>query len=142
MQTMKPYERYLAPAGRILMGLFFLMAGIGKIADISGTAGYIESAGFSMGVVLATLTIIVEVGGGLMLITGFYGKYAALALAAFVLFVSFPFHGPSMWAENPMQQIMFMKNIAIAGALLFMAAHIGRAAVTPEVVAQKPTPTL
>lgn len=123
------FERYLAPSGRILIGLFFVFAGIGKIGDVSGTADYIASVGLPMPAILALSALIIEITGGVLLITGFYGRYAALSLALFVLIVTFPFHGPSTWSENPMQQIMFMKNIAIMAALIFMAAHIGKAAV-------------
>lgn len=143
MHPLTQFERYLAPTGRILMGLFFVFAGIGKVGDIGGTAAYIASVGLPMPAVLALLALVIEIAGGIMLITGFYGRYAALLLALFVLVVTFPFHGPSTWADNPTQQIMFMKNIAIMGALIFMAAHIGKAAIPLQQQAEKsPIPTL
>ena len=136
------FERYLAPTGRILIGLFFFMAGVSKIGGLTGLTSMIAGAGLPVPMLLAVLTIALEIGGGLMLITGFYGRYAALALATFTFIVSFPFHGPAMWGENPMQKIMFMKNIAIFGSLLFMTAHIGKAAIKPEEETKLPTPTL
>ena len=128
MKRITTFERYLAPTGRVLVGVFFITAGFGKIVDISGTTAFISSVGFPMAGVLALLAIVIEIGGGFMLLTGFKGRCAALLLALFVIIITFPFHGPSLWADNPMQQIMFMKNVAIVGALLFMAAQIVRVA--------------
>ena len=74
--------------------------------------------------IVAALTIILEVGAGLALILGWCTKWAALALAIFTLFASFIFH--NYWtlpaAEQMMQKLMFMKNIAIVGGLLTVAA--------------------
>ena len=108
---------------RVLMGGFFLLAGIQKFQSIDGVAGYITSVGFPAGMALAWLVAIFEVAAGAALIVGKYFKEASISLAVFVLFISFPFHGPSSWAEDPMQKMMFMKNMAIAAGLLFMAAH-------------------
>ena len=110
--------------GRILMGQMFLLAGITKIGAFAGTSGYIASKGLPTPDIVATLTIIVEVGAGLALILGWCTKWAALALAIFTLFASFIFH--NYWtlpaAEQMMQKLMFMKNIAIVGGLLTVAA--------------------
>ena len=98
-------ETYLEPAGRIIIGAFFILAGISKFADLSGTAGYIDSVGLPMASTVALLTALFEVAAGLALITGKYTKYAALLLAGFTLLAGILFHGPAMWSENPMQQM-------------------------------------
>lgn len=109
---------------RVLMGLFFFIAGYSKLADIKGTAGYIENgAGLPAPELLAYLTVALEIGGGLALILGFAMPIACAALALFALATAYLFHGPSLWAANPMQQIMFMKNIAIAAGLIYMLAY-------------------
>ena len=103
--------------GRILIGQMFLLAGITKIGAFAGTSGYIASKGLPMPDIVAALTIILEVAAGLALILGWCTKWAALALAIFTLFASFIFH--NYWtlsaAEQMMQKLMFMKNIAIVG---------------------------
>jgi putative oxidoreductase len=74
--------------------------------------------------VLAVLTIAVELGGGLALVTGFYTREAALLLAGFTLLAAFIFH--AFWsapeAAKMMQQINFLKNLSIAGGMLVLAA--------------------
>lgn len=108
---------------RILMGGLFLLSGIQKFMSIDGTAGYIANAGLPAALGLAWIAAIIEVACGAAIIVGRYFKEAALVLAAFTVILSFPFHGPATWAPDNMQQVMFMKNMAIVAGLLFMAAH-------------------
>ncbi len=108
---------------RILMGALFVISGVQKFQGLDGVTGYIGSAGLPAAGLLAWLTAILEVAAGVAIILGHYFKEAALVLAAFVLLASFIFHNPNMWAENMMQQTMFLKNMAIVAGLLFMAAH-------------------
>jgi putative oxidoreductase len=110
--------------GRILLGLLFVLSGFGKIDGFAGTAGYIASKGLPLPELLAALTIVVELGGGLALVVGAFTRQAALALAGFTLLAAFVFH--AFWAvpdaKAMMEQISFMKNLAIAGGLLVLAA--------------------
>lgn len=110
--------------GRLLLAALFLPAGISKIGGFAGTVGYIASKGAPLPEVAAIIAIVVEVGGGLALILGFGTRWAALALAAFTLVATFMFHNYwAMPAEQQMvQQLMFMKNIAVVGGLLILAA--------------------
>ena len=121
---MSPLQSSTVLLGRILLGLIFVLSGFGKIAGFEGTAGYIASKGLPLPQFLAALTIVVELGGGLALMAGLYTRQAALALAAFSVLTAFVFHG--FWAapaaEYMAQQINFMKNLAIAGGMLVVAA--------------------
>ena len=112
----------LSPAtnltGRTLIAAIFLISGIGKIAGYSGTAAYMESVGVPGALLLPT--IVLEIGGALAIIAGWRTKPVALALAAFTLLAGILFHGNF---ADPMQQIMFLKNVAIAGGFLFLAAN-------------------
>ena len=110
--------------GRLLMVVLFLPAGISKIAGFVGTVGYIASKGAPLPEVAAIIAIIVEVGGGLALLLGFKARWAALVLAVFTLVATVIFH--NYWAmpaaQQMVQQLMFMKNIAVIGGLLTLAA--------------------
>lgn len=114
----------LAVGGRILLALMFVMAGLSKIGGFAGTVGYIQSKGLPAAELLAALTVVLEIGGGLALMAGVYTRWVALALAAFTLLASVIFH--NFWAmpadQQMMQQLMFMKNLSIAGGLLLVAA--------------------
>jgi putative oxidoreductase len=115
MEQLKTYSPLIA---RLMIGGFFLMAGVGKVGDIAGTAGYIQSVGLPG--FLAWPAIIFEIGLGLALIVGYQTRIAALAGAAFCVFTAVLFH--NNFADQ-MQMIMFLKNFSIAGAFLMFFAH-------------------
>jgi len=108
------------PAGRALLGVLFLISGVFKIGGFSGVAAWMASAGMPFASVLLVLTIAVEIGGGLTLITGWNARWGALVLALFLVPVSLVFHG--FWsadAANYQNQFNhFFKNIAILGGML------------------------
>jgi putative oxidoreductase len=110
--------------GRVLLALMFVMAGISKIAGFEGTVGFIASKGLPLPSLLAVATIVVEVLGGLALIVGWQTRWAALALALFTLAASVIFH--NFWAlpaeQQMVQQLMFMKNLSVAGGMLVLSA--------------------
>ena len=114
----------LALAGRILLSLMFVLAGCSKIAGFAGTVGYMQSKGVPAPELLAVLTILLEVGGGLALMFGFMTRWAALALAVFTVVASLIFH--NFWAvpdaQKMVQNLMFMKNLSVVGGLLVLAA--------------------
>ena len=110
--------------GRVLLALMFVGAGISKIGGFDGTVGYIASKGLPLPSLLAVATIVLEVLGGLALIVGWQTRWAALALALFTLAASVIFH--NFWAlpadQQMVQQLMFMKNLSVAGGMLVLAA--------------------
>jgi len=109
---------------RLLMAMMFVAAGISKLTGLEGTAGYIASVGLPAPQVLALATGLFEVVAGVLLIIGWQARWAALALAAFTVLASLIFHRYwSMPADKQMiQQLMFFKNLAITGGLLFVFA--------------------
>jgi len=72
-----------------------------------------------MAEVLIIPTIIILLGGGLMILLGWHARLAALALIVFVIPATLYFH--SYWTFAPAQQLNqfhhFVKNFAIVGAL-------------------------
>lgn len=114
----------LAVAGRVLLALIFVTAGFSKLAGIQGTAGYIASAGLPAPTLLAVGAGLLELIAGIALVVGFQARWAALALGVFTVAASLLFHAYwSMPADQQfVQQLMFMKNLAIAGGLFVVAA--------------------
>lgn len=102
--------------GRVMLALIFILAGLGKIQDPAGTAGYMQAMGIPA--LLLWPTIALELLGGIAIAIGYRTQYVALALAAFSLLAAFIFHRNF---GDQMQMIMFLKNIAIAGGLLLLA---------------------
>ena len=105
--------------GRILMSAIFIQAGLSKLMDVSGTIGYFGSIGLPLASVIIWPVIVIEVVGGLLVLTGFYTRIAASVLALFTIAAAFTGH--SNWADILDFQA-FMKDIAITGGLLYIAA--------------------
>ncbi|WP_428819602.1 DoxX family protein [Microbulbifer sp. MCCC 1A16149] len=101
---------------RILMSVMFIVAGYSKIGAYAGTQEYMASAGVPG--FLLPLVILLELGGGLAILFGFFTRWIALAFAAFCLISAWMFHNVP---GDQMQQIMFMKNVTIAGGFLILA---------------------
>jgi putative oxidoreductase len=106
-------------AGRILLALIFIGAGWGKLgAGYAGTQQYMESMGVAGA--LLPLVIFAELGGGLGILFGALTRIAAAGLAIFCVLSAIFFHTDF---ANQAQYISFMKNLAIAGGMLVLAAH-------------------
>ena len=117
---------FVQPLGRIMLALIFILAGVGKIMDPAGNMGYMQSMGVPS--ILLWPTIALEVLGGLAVAVGFKTRYAAIALAIFSVATAVIFH--RNFADQ-MQMILFLKNIAMAGGLLLLAAG-GRTAFSMD----------
>ncbi len=105
-------------AGRILMAAIFLIAGTGKIGAYAGTQGYMHAHGLPGALLPAVIAL--ELGGGLLIVAGAWTRIAALALAGFSVLAALIFHANF---ADAMQQINFLKNLAIAGGFLLLAAN-------------------
>ena len=114
----------LSLIGRIFLAAIFVWSGFGKISGFEGLVGQIASKGFPAAQVFAVATIVVEVGVSLMLVAGWKARWAAFLLAAFTAMVTFFFH--NFWAapeaQKMMQELQFMKNLALIGGLLMVTA--------------------
>ena len=121
-----PAQDALALLGRILLAALFVPAGFGKISGFEGTVGYIGSVGLPLPALGAIAAIMVELGLGLLLLLllGFKTRISAIVLAVFTVAAAVFFH--NYWAlpveKAFVNQLMFWKNIGIAGGLLAFAA--------------------
>jgi putative oxidoreductase len=115
-------ERYTLLAGRVLLSTIFILSALGKLADLGGTAAYMRAAGMPMVGFFLPMAILLELGGGLAILTGFAPRIGALALIVFIVPATLIFH--AFWAASPadhqMQMIHFLKNLSILGGLLLV----------------------
>ena len=121
---MQAVEKFGPVVGRILLALIFLMSGINKVLNWEGTEGYMASVGMPMVTLFLIGAVVLEIGGSLSVIAGFKARWGALALIVFTIPTTLIFH--AYWAVDPaqmqIQQIMFMKNLAMVGGLLIVMA--------------------
>jgi putative oxidoreductase len=110
--------------GRLLLALIFLVAGVRKLMAIGMTAGYFTKLGFPMPEVLVWVSIVIEIGGAALLIAGWNTRRAAWLLILFVAIATAMAH--RFWqfdaAQYANQMNHFLKNAAIIGGLLYVAA--------------------
>jgi putative oxidoreductase len=120
----------LLAVGRIVIAILFVMSGLEKVMDLNGTAAAIGGKGLPLSQVLAIATVVVELGGGLLIIVGWQTRLVALVLAIFSAVAAYFFH--DFWhyppgAEHTDNMIHFMKNISIIGGFLMLcSAGAGR----------------
>lgn len=121
---MKSLQNPLSLAGRVLLALLFIPAGFAKLGGFAGTVAYIGSVGLPAPSLAAAFALTLEIIGGSALLLGFQTRAVAIALALFTLIASVFFH--SFWAvpeaQAFVQQLLFFKNVAVAGGLLSVAA--------------------
>lgn len=116
----------LALIGRVLMALIFVLSAFSKIGDYSGTLAYMESRGVPFAPFCLFGAALLELVGGLSLITGYRARYGALMLALFLVPVTYIFHfkaaflAPVSSPEYKFQMISVLKNLAIMGGLLMV----------------------
>jgi putative oxidoreductase len=112
----------LALVARILLAAIFISAGFSKVMGFDGVTAYIASKGLPVPMILAGLTIVLEILGGLAIVIGYKARIAGLLLGLFTLLAALIFH--NFWAFPPeqvyLQNIMFMKNLSMAGGLFLL----------------------
>lgn len=108
--------RFAPLVGRFLIGGMFTYAGVTKIGAYAGTQGFMESVGLPG--TLLPLVIAFEIAAGIALITGWHARLVAFLLAGFTLMTALIFHAD---LADPIQSLLFVKNVAIAGGLLVIA---------------------
>jgi putative oxidoreductase len=109
----------LALCARALITMLFVLSGMAKLDDPSGTIGYIASVGLPLPTLVFSLAVVTEILGGAALMLGYRTRWVAAALATFSVAAAVAFHS-QLGDQN--QLIHFLKNLAIAGGLLQIAA--------------------
>ena len=120
-----PHQALLLLIGRILLAAIFIWFGYLKLTNWGGSIQYFTKWGFSWAPTLgATLAVIFELGGGILLLIGWKTRWVALALFVYTLVAALIVH--TYWtyeaAQRFNQMAHFYKNLAIMGGMLCLAA--------------------
>jgi putative oxidoreductase len=116
---MQGSENAAALVGRILMCVLFVMGGWGKLMGAAATQAMFAKQGLPMVEAAWGLAIIVELGGGLAILCGLFTRPVALVLAVWCVATALIAH--TNFADRT-QEINFLKNMGLAGGLLYVAA--------------------
>ena len=114
------HTQMLVPISRILLANIFLIDGVMKLFSYEAVAEWM----FLNGVPEASLpfVIIFEVIGSFFIIIGWQTKILSLFFFAFCILTAIIFHSD---LSNRMEQIIFMKNMSMAGGFLILFLHGG-----------------
>ena len=104
--------------GRILLSSLFLIEGVRKFFFQEETIMYMEDYGVPE--ILFFPSIILEILFPILLVIGYKTRFSASIMALFTLTVALIFHTNF---ENQMELIIFLKDFAIAGGFLIIAAN-------------------
>jgi len=118
-------EKTFITVGRILLGFYFLLPGISKIPTYAGTTEYMLLHNIPLASILLPITIVLQVGLGVMLIIGYRIKESAIILAVLTILINIGMH--DFWNEYPNTDAghetqNFVKNLAIFAGLLVLSA--------------------
>jgi putative oxidoreductase len=106
--------RYHAFIGRFSMAVLLLLSRLGKVVGPTATIAWIASTGLPMPTVGYALAIVIELGGGLLLILGWQTRALAAVLSVYAIATAFIFHR-NIADQN--QLFHFLKNLAVTGGL-------------------------
>jgi putative oxidoreductase len=113
--------RFVVPIGRVLFALIFVMASPELLTG--GSVGYAAQHGVPQAVFAVPLAGLVALLGGLSVVFGYHARAGAWLLFLFLVPVTFYMH--AFWKESDptavmMQEVQFMKNLALIGATLML----------------------
>jgi putative oxidoreductase len=113
--------RYVTVAGRALFSAIFLFAALGHFS--SATIAYARGAGVPLAGLAVPASGVLAFVGGLSILLGYHARIGAWMIVLFLVPVTLMMH--AFWSVSDpmmarMQQVMFMKNVAMLGGALLI----------------------
>ena len=120
---LEKHADHAALIGRLFYSSLYILYGYFKLTGYAGTTAYMAKQGLPAPAVFAALAVVIELGGGLLMLIGYQTRLVALGLAIYVLVAAFIAHA-HFGDGNQMSH--FFKNMAIVGgSLAFVAFGAG-----------------
>ncbi|WP_411869235.1 DoxX family protein [Vulcanococcus limneticus] len=115
---LRPGNPLVDAIARVLIGLVFVHALVGKLSGFSAVAATIAAKGLPVPSLLLGAAVVLLTAGSALLISGWRSRLGAVLLLVFLVPTSLIFHGE---VGDPLQRIQLLKNVAIIGGLLLVA---------------------
>lgn len=124
MNALQPTEAMARHLGRVVIGAFYVVNGIGLLMNFSSVTELMRLKHVPFASALLVLVISLWLAGGGCIVAGYRARQAALALLAVTIPVTLGIHAPWLADAANFQNELnhFLKNLAILGALLLLAA--------------------
>ncbi|KQV52103.1 DoxX family protein [Massilia sp. Root335] len=117
------FDHTVRTAGRMLVGVLFLWAGIDKVTGWQGALQEVVAGGLPAPTSMLALTILLQVAGGAAIVAGRWLRPSCWALAGFTALATVLYHG--FWhaagAARHAELIPFMEHVCIVGGLLVVS---------------------
>jgi putative oxidoreductase len=112
--------------GRLMLTAIFFLSAVGnKIPNFDGVVGYMQSAGVPSPRYALMGAIAFLIVGSVSVALGFKARIGASLLLVFLTAATYYFH--AFWKlegqEAMLQQIQFMKNLGLAGAMVMILGN-------------------
>ena len=122
---MRSVRKYGPLVGRVLIATPFLYFGAYKLSNWEMMTGWLQFKGLPAQCLLLGAATLIEIVGGLLLLTGFKTRWVAVTLLLYLLPVHFFMH--MFWVlegiERQAQFESFLKGLMIIGGLVFVFTH-------------------
>jgi putative oxidoreductase len=123
MKKLEGHDDLALLIGRLFYSSLFWLYGYFKLTGYAGTVGYMAKQGLPVPELFAVLAIVIELGGGILMLVGYQTRCVALGLAIYVVIAALIAH--THWADGN-QMSHFFKNMGIVGgSLAFFVAGAG-----------------
>ena len=106
--------------GRVLMAAIFIHGGINQAMAPTATMAYFAHLNLPMPGIAYAVTLLVEIGVGLLFLVGWKARASALILGIGCVATAFAAH---YHPDDRGQMIHFMKNMCMAGGFLQVMAY-------------------
>jgi uncharacterized membrane protein YphA (DoxX/SURF4 family) len=112
--------------GRLFFVYLLLTSALGHLTQTAAMAGYAQSRGVPNAKLMVQVSGVALLVGGLSILLGIWADMGALGIAVLLIITAVMMH--AFWKEtDPMQKQMemvaFNKDLALAGAALFLWAY-------------------
>ncbi|MFM0501748.1 DoxX family protein [Paraburkholderia caffeinilytica] len=104
---------------RIFLSLLFIYSGVGKLLAVDSTMNFISANGVPFPAIAFSVALVMELIVSTLVIVGYQLRFSAGSLAIYSIATALMFHHG---LSNQLQAIQFLKDVAIAGGFLQLAA--------------------
>jgi putative oxidoreductase len=110
--------------GRILLALIFVLSGIRQLGAVAATAATMTRHGIPAANLLVWGTVLVDLGGGLMLMTGLFARTVAFVLFLYLIVLAVVFHAYWQATGDAMrtERSTFFEHVSMMGGMLYVVA--------------------
>ena len=110
---------------RFCLSFVFLWSGVSKAFNPVAGRAEVAALGLPNPALFSTLTIICQIGGGLMVLLGLWARLGALGLLSFTVIATLLAHGSGGLTGEKRQQVLTtaFEHLAIVGGFLFVIFH-------------------